>query len=282
MSDSSAKPRAKGRLPGAAAPASMARGGRARLVGRRHGLGRSVRRIGSRTLPFWLVSASPRSPISGVPAGFSFPIGALIVVLAALARRPSTGFARRCSPMLVVRIGFVFVAIGLPALVGSIVKRLIGRVRPTAEAAFAYQPFSWRPDYASMPSGHAITAFGALVAIGIMFPRARPYLWVYAITIAVSRIVVSAHFPSDVIAGAAFGAFGVNSRARMVRLAPAWVLYRAGEERCSRFPVPITRPGKAGDRGCAGPAVSLRFSGRGARLSAPHAITSEPGGRARP
>jgi hypothetical protein len=60
-----------------------------------------------------------------------------------------------------------------------------------------------------MPSGHSIAAFGALAAIGLVFPRARPYLWVYAITIGVSRIVVSAHFPSDVIAGAAFGAFGV-------------------------------------------------------------------------
>ena len=45
---------------------------------------------------------------------------------------------------------------------------------------------------ASFPSGHATTAFAALVAIGVMFPRARPLLWVYALLIAASRIVVSA------------------------------------------------------------------------------------------
>ncbi|MBO0759549.1 MAG: phosphatase PAP2 family protein, partial [Bradyrhizobiaceae bacterium] len=39
-------------------------------------------------------------------------------------------------------------------------------------------------------------------------PRARPVLWVYAITIAVSRVIISAHYPSDVVAGAAVGAIG--------------------------------------------------------------------------
>ncbi len=148
---------------------------------------------------------------------------------------------------LVVRIGFIFVAIGLPALVGSVVKRLIGRVRPSAEAPFAYQPFSWRPDYASLPSGHTITAFAALVAIGVLFPRARPFLWVFAITIAVSRIVVSAHFPSDVIAGAAFGAFG----AILVR---EWFASRRlgfvidPQRTVRRFPLPVARAREAGDR----------------------------------
>ncbi|MFY9623617.1 MAG: phosphatase PAP2 family protein, partial [Rhodoplanes sp.] len=160
-------------------------------------------------LPFWMVSFFAEITDFGRSSWVLIPVGALVVVLAALATPTLDRLSSGTLAVLAVRVGFVFVAIGLPALVGSIVKRLIGRVRPTAEAASAFEPFSWRPDYASMPSGHAITAFGALVAIGIMFPRARPYLWVYAITIAMSRIVVSAHFPSDVIAGAAFGAFGV-------------------------------------------------------------------------
>lgn len=160
-------------------------------------------------LPFWLVSFFAEITDFGRSSWVLIPVGALVVMLAALATPTLDRLSSGALAALAARVGFVFVAIGLPALVGSIVKRLIGRVRPSAEAASLFEPFSWRPDYASMPSGHAITAFGALVAIGLMFPRARPYLWVYAITIAVSRIVVSAHFPSDVIAGAAFGAFGV-------------------------------------------------------------------------
>jgi membrane-associated phospholipid phosphatase len=96
----------------------------------------------------------------------------------------------------------------LPGLVSTVIKRWIGRVRPSGAGPFAYEPFSWRPEYASFPSGHVTTAFAALVAFGIIFPRIRPVLWVYALLIAATRVMVSAHYPSDVIAGAAFGAFG--------------------------------------------------------------------------
>ena len=41
-----------------------------------------------------------------------------------------------------------------------------------------------------------------------MFPEARALLWIYAVLIAVSRVVVTAHHPSDVVAGAIVGAVG--------------------------------------------------------------------------
>jgi dolichol-phosphate mannosyltransferase len=161
-----------------------------------------------RRLPFGLVAFFNDITDFGRSSWVLIPLGALIVLLAALASPALDRFSRGVFAALGVRVGFVFVAIGLPALAGTILKRIIGRVRPSAQGVFAYYPFSWRSDYASLPSGHAITAFGALVAIGLLIPRARPLLWVYALTIAASRVIVSAHFPSDVIAGAAFGAFG--------------------------------------------------------------------------
>ena len=72
-------------------------------------------------------------------------------------------------------------------------------------------PFSWRPAYASLPSGHATTAFAALVAIGAIFPQARALMWIYAVLIALSRVIITAHHPSDVIAGAIVGAVGALS-----------------------------------------------------------------------
>jgi undecaprenyl-diphosphatase len=107
-----------------------------------------------------------------------------------------------------IRLGYMFLAIGLAGLADTIIKRLVGRVRPSDLGAFAYEPFSWRSIYASFPSGHATNVFATLVAVGLVFPRARPALWVYALVIAASRVIVSAHFVSDVLAGAAFGAFG--------------------------------------------------------------------------
>src|SRR4029077_1717601 len=79
---------------------------------------------------------------------------------------------------------------------------------PSDLGAFAYEPFSWRSAYASFPSGHSANVFATLVAVGLIFPRARPLLWVYALVIAASRVIVGSHFFSDVVAGAAFGAFG--------------------------------------------------------------------------
>jgi undecaprenyl-diphosphatase len=107
-----------------------------------------------------------------------------------------------------VRLGFMFAAIGLIGLADTVLKRIIGRIRPSDLGPFAFDPITWRSAFASFPSGHTTNVFATLVAIGLIFPRARPALWIYALVIAASRVIVSAHYPSDVLAGAAFGAFG--------------------------------------------------------------------------
>jgi undecaprenyl-diphosphatase len=116
--------------------------------------------------------------------------------------------ARGALAAATIKVGYMFVAIALTGLADSIIKRIIGRVRPSELGAFAYEPFSWRSAYASFPSGHSANVFATLVAVGLIFPRARPLLWVYALGIAASRVIVGSHFFSDVVAGAAFGAFG--------------------------------------------------------------------------
>jgi membrane-associated phospholipid phosphatase len=136
------------------------------------------------------------------------PTGALIVVIALVASPALDHMTRGVLAALVTRVGFVFLAVGVPGLFVSIVKRFIGRVRPSPAGPFAYEPFHWRPDFASLPSGHTTTAFATLVAVGALIPRARPFLWAFALLIAVSRIAVTAHFVSDVIAGAAVGVLG--------------------------------------------------------------------------
>jgi undecaprenyl-diphosphatase len=137
-----------------------------------------------------------------------YPLGILLVAVA-LADRPALArWPHLALSALVARLGFLFVAIALPGLVVSILKGIIGRARPPVLDPFAYQPLTWTWTYGSLPSGHACTAFGALVAFGALFPKMRPLLWTFALLIAASRMIVGSHYPSDVLAGAAFGAFG--------------------------------------------------------------------------
>ena len=165
----------------------------------------------ARTLPQWFEDLFEWITDLGLGGWFLFPFGFILLCLAAvtspLLTRPTQGVLA----MLTVRFGFLFLAIGVPGLFVTIVKRLIGRARPyvgSPDDAFIYRPFVWAPEYASMPSGHATTAASAASAIGALWPASRLVMWLYALVIMFSRVVVLAHHPSDVIAGAVVGAVG--------------------------------------------------------------------------
>lgn len=100
---------------------------------------------------------------------------------------------------------YVLLSVGLSGLIVAILKRLIGRARPhLGEGAFSFEQFS-SASYASFPSGHSTTV-GAMTAILFLFlPRARFIIVPLGLWLALTRIFVSAHFPSDVIAGFSFG-----------------------------------------------------------------------------
>jgi undecaprenyl-diphosphatase len=162
----------------------------------------------ARTLPLWVVDTFNEITDFGQSGWFLIPLG-IFVVLAAIVATPAAGrIGNRVIVSLIVRLEFVFLAIALPGLTVTIVKRLIGRVRPSELGPFAYMPWSWQPAYASMPSGHGTTAFAAAVAIGAVWPKARVPMWIFAAVIALSRVVITAHYVSDVIAAGFVGAFG--------------------------------------------------------------------------
>jgi len=149
----------------------------------------------------------------GLSGWFLFPCGFVLLCLAAITSPQLPTVTQAALAALGARFGFVFLAIGLPGLFVSIVKRLIGRARPFVggyEDPFHYVPFDWSPAFASMPSGHATSAAAAAIAIGAIWPRTRIVMWLYAAAIMVSRVAVVAHHPSDVIAGALVALVGTD------------------------------------------------------------------------
>ena len=159
-------------------------------------------------LPTLMVDVFNEITDYGKSGWFLWPSGVLILVLAAVARPALGRVSNLVIVSLAVRLEFLFLAVAGPGLLVTVCKRLIGRVRPSELGPFAYEPFSWRAEYAGLPSGHGTTAFAAAIAIGALWPRVRPLMWLYAVIIALSRVIIGAHYPSDVIAGAFVGTVG--------------------------------------------------------------------------
>jgi lipid A 4'-phosphatase len=103
---------------------------------------------------------------------------------------------------------FLFVAVASSGLVADLVKLIFGRARPKLLFADGFYGFTWgagQADYWSFPSGHAATAAALAVALYLLWPRGRALYLVAALLVAASRIIITAHYVSDVLMGAAIG-----------------------------------------------------------------------------
>ncbi|MCO5129317.1 MAG: phosphatase PAP2 family protein [Xanthobacteraceae bacterium] len=109
------------------------------------------------------------------------------------------------------RVLFLFIAVAVPVLAGDVLKGVIGRGRPFVGGhanPFNYSHFAWTEAYASLPSGHAMTSAALAFAAASLWPRLRWWMAGYVIAILATRLVLLAHHPSDVVAGALVGVVG--------------------------------------------------------------------------
>jgi membrane-associated phospholipid phosphatase len=131
-----------------------------------------------------------------------------IVLIASAAMR---GTARSLLLGLGTRLQFLFFAVLTPVLVGEVTKWAVGRGRPFVggEAnAFNFSHFAGSEAFASFPSGHANTAFALAFAVSALWPQTRFVMLIYGLIICATRLVLLAHHPSDVVAGALVGVIG--------------------------------------------------------------------------
>lgn len=124
-----------------------------------------------------------------------------LLILPAMYLRERRRFRRHALAMLL--------AVALSGLVVNGLKVAVDRPRPPehfeALGVVVHAPGGSPPDR-SFPSGHAQTATGAAVYLACLYPAASPLFLLAAALVALSRVALGVHFPSDVIVGALFGA----------------------------------------------------------------------------
>ena len=97
------------------------------------------------------------------------------------------------------------------------VKALFCRERPFIDNVRALvvgkQPGGW-----SFPSGHTAGSFAGATALSARWPRWSPAFFALASAVGFSRIYAGAHYPGDVLVGAAFGTVCSEAIRRGIRL----------------------------------------------------------------
>ena len=103
---------------------------------------------------------------------------------------------------------FLFIAIVTSGLANDLIKVLVGRSRPClllTHGIYGFKPFAHQYDYASFPSGHANTIAALCYGLSVATGRFKYILPIVALAVMASRIVLEAHFLSDVLFGAYLG-----------------------------------------------------------------------------
>ena len=83
-------------------------------------------------------------------------------------------------------------------------KPFIDRARPY-EVDSTITVIDAKPFTRSFPSGHAAMAVAGAIAGSQMLPYSSWIWWPLAVVVAISRVYIGVHWPSDVIAGAVIG-----------------------------------------------------------------------------
>ena len=108
---------------------------------------------------------------------------------------------------------FLFTATLLTGVLTQLIKHIIGRPRPNYSSEnnfFGFEFFSFESSLHSFPSGHTSTIFVVAFALSMLTPKIKIYYIFFALIVGLSRVVVGAHFFTDVIGGIVIAFVGIK------------------------------------------------------------------------
>jgi undecaprenyl-diphosphatase len=154
-----------------------------------------------RGVPPWLSDLGEWMTRFGRGDVYLYPLS-VILLLAFYASRVLAGERRRAAARFWAWVTlFVGLSVALSGLLNDVLKLIVGRPRPTT-GPLESQPFTFDYAYQSFPSGHTAVAFGLALSVGLLWPRWRVPLLVFALAVGASRLILHSHYPADVLGGA--------------------------------------------------------------------------------
>lgn len=105
---------------------------------------------------------------------------------------------------------YICICGAIAIVIGDGLKYLLGRYRPIMlfeHNLYGLHFFSSEWALNSTPSGHTLRAFAILTALSMLYRRFTVVFMSMAVLIGVSRVAVTAHYPSDIVFGAFIGIF---------------------------------------------------------------------------
>src|SRR5256885_11897536 len=110
----------------------------------------------------------------------------------------------------------LFLAVAVSGILVDLLKVIIGRPRPKLLFSAGNYEFGWiglSAEHWSFPSGHAATAAALAAALWCLWPQPVLFYVIGAALIAASRVVMGAHYLSDVIMGVFIGVLATRALA---------------------------------------------------------------------
>jgi membrane-associated phospholipid phosphatase len=194
--------------------------------GRMASIGYALTSVNLVAIAFFVLDAPLGAAARNLPtrlvwvAGEVTDVGRLVSVLALacvflivglLAARRLSDIQRRHRVGYFIRLtAYVAASVLSASVVVHILKYAIGRARPPLFEQFGifhFEPFNGDFLYQSFPSAHSTHVGAFLTALALLFPRFRLAFFGLALWLGATRIIVGVHYPSDVIAGLALGAW---------------------------------------------------------------------------